>query len=69
MAVGDLLNLNTPPLTPSTVFGGERGDEDDDEDKEGSQYEYDYEYETEGEDVPIDHQEVFKKLQERLKEM
>ena len=67
--VGNLLNLKTPPLAPSTVFGGEHGDDDDDEDKEGSQYEYDYEYETEGGDVPIDHQEVFKKLQERLKEL
>ena len=51
------------------MFGGERGDDDDDEDKEGSQYEYDYEYETKGGDVPIDHQDVFKKFQERLKEL
>ena len=33
--VGNLLNLNTPPLAPSTVFGGECGDDVDDEDKEG----------------------------------
>ena len=39
VAVGDLLNLNTPPLAPSTVFGGGGGG-DGEGDVEGSEYEY-----------------------------
>ena len=59
VAVGDLLNLNTPPLAPSTVFGGGDGGGD------GVGSEYEYEYQTEDDEKLT--REQLKELQKRLK--